>query len=103
MKSDNLIGSQWNFWKTFEHTTILEINHDRKIFASQGWHLNGQGKEMLDKQITSRIYTILGKQVTLLVKSRLEKWKKYTNKYFLIINNSEDHINMKTVKTRAVA
>jgi len=51
--------------KTFEHTIILEINHDRRIFASQVWHLNGQGKDMLDKQITSHIYTILEKPVTL--------------------------------------
>ena len=51
--------------KTFEHTTIPEINHDRRIFASQVWHLIGQGKEMLDKQITSRTYTILEKPVTL--------------------------------------
>jgi len=51
--------------KTFEHVTILEINHNRRIFTSQGWHLNGQGKEMLDKQITSHIYIILEKPVKL--------------------------------------
>jgi hypothetical protein len=51
--------------KNLEHTTILDKNHDRKIFTSQGLHLNGQGKEMLDKQITSYIYTILVKPVTL--------------------------------------
>jgi hypothetical protein len=51
--------------KTSEHTTILEKNHVRKIFASHGLHLNGHRKEMLDKQITSSIYTILEKPVTL--------------------------------------
>ena len=45
--------------KTCEHTTILEINHIRKIFTAHGLHLNGPEKEMLDKQITSHIYTIL--------------------------------------------
>jgi len=58
--------------KTFEHTTILEINHARRIFASQGWHLNGQGKEMLDKRINSHIYTILVKTSDTSYKSRLE-------------------------------
>lgn len=45
--------------KTCEHTTILEINHNRKSFTAHSLHLIGPGKEMLDKQITSHIYTIL--------------------------------------------
>jgi hypothetical protein len=49
----------------FEHTTVLEINHHRRIFASQRWHLDGQEEEMFDKQITSHIYTIWEKPVTL--------------------------------------
>jgi hypothetical protein len=62
--------------KTFEHTAILEINHNSRLFVSQCWHLNRQGKEMLDKQVTSHIYTILEKPVTLPV-SPCWKTEKY--------------------------
>jgi hypothetical protein len=31
--------------KNLEHTTILDKNHDRKIFTSQGWHLMDQGRK----------------------------------------------------------
>jgi hypothetical protein len=58
---------------------------------------------MLDKQITSSIYTILEKPVTLPISLGWKTEKKCRNKYFLIINNLEDHINMKTVNTQAVA
>jgi hypothetical protein len=45
--------------KAHKHVTILEISDDRKLFTTQGLHLNGLGKDKLAKQIVSLTYTIL--------------------------------------------
>jgi len=36
--------------RAYQHTPILEMVSDRKLFTNHGLHLNGLGKEMLSKQ-----------------------------------------------------
>jgi hypothetical protein len=48
--------------KTFDHTTVLEINLNMELFTLHGLHLNGRGKERISKQIAAQISTILGKK-----------------------------------------
>jgi hypothetical protein len=45
--------------RAYQHTPILEMVSDRKLFTNHGLHLNGLGKEMLSKQRVSLTYAIL--------------------------------------------
>jgi len=45
--------------RAYQHTSILEMVSDRKLFTNHGLHLNGLGKEMLPKQTVSLTYAIL--------------------------------------------
>jgi hypothetical protein len=48
--------------KTSKHTSVLEINPNRKFFTQHGLHLNGRGKEKVAKQTVAQLSTILGKK-----------------------------------------
>jgi len=45
--------------RVYKHSSVLEIDHDRKLFISHGLHLNGQGKEALSKLIVCCTYSLL--------------------------------------------
>jgi hypothetical protein len=51
-----------NHVKTFNHTTVLEINPNVELYIRHGLHLNGRGKEGLSKQIAAQTSTMLGKE-----------------------------------------
>jgi hypothetical protein len=44
--------------KVYQHTSVLEMDNDRKLFTSHGLHLNGQGKEVFFKLSFSHIFNI---------------------------------------------
>jgi hypothetical protein len=48
--------------KTFSHTRILEIYHNRSLFIKHGLYLNKLVTELLSKQIVSLAYSVLEKE-----------------------------------------
>ena len=45
--------------RVYQHSSVIEIDNNKKLFASDGLRLKGQGKEALSKLIVSHIYSIL--------------------------------------------
>jgi hypothetical protein len=45
--------------KVYQHTSVLEMDNDRKLFTNHSLHLNGQGKEVLFKLTVSLTYSVL--------------------------------------------
>jgi len=50
-----------NLSKTFNYVTIIEPVRNRFLFMNHGLHIKGTGKELLSKQISLCIYSLLGK------------------------------------------
>jgi len=49
--------------KVYQHTSVLEMDNDWKLFTNHGLHLNGQGKEMLSKLIVCHTYSVLEQRI----------------------------------------
>jgi len=49
--------------KVYQHTSLVEMDNDRKLFTSHGLHLNGEGKEVLCKPIVSDTYSVLEQKI----------------------------------------
>ena len=44
--------------RVYQHSTVLEIDNDGKLFPNHSLHLNSQGKEALSKLIVSHTYSV---------------------------------------------
>jgi pyridoxine 5'-phosphate synthase PdxJ len=49
--------------KVYQHTLVLVMDNDRKLFTNHGLHLNGQGKELLPKLIVCHRYSVLEQKI----------------------------------------
>ena len=49
--------------KVYQHTSVLEMNNDRKLFTNHSLHLNGQGREVLSELRVSLTYSILEQKI----------------------------------------
>ena len=49
--------------KVYQHSSVLEMDNDRKYFTSHGLHLNCQGKDVLSKLIVSYTYSVLEQKI----------------------------------------
>lgn len=56
-----------NMVRVYKHSSVLEIDNDRKLFISHGLHLNCQGKEALSKLIVCCTYSLLENKMDLSV------------------------------------
>ena len=54
-------GKLLNLPKTFNHVNIIEPVNNRFLFTKHGLHMKGTGKELLSRQLSLCIYTLLGK------------------------------------------
>ena len=50
-----------NLQKNFNYVNIIELICNRSLFTKHGLHIKGSGKELLSKQISLCIYSLLGK------------------------------------------
>ena len=58
----NLHNSKlFNLQKNFNYVNIIEPICNRSLFTKHGLHIKGSGKELLSKQISLCIYSLLGK------------------------------------------
>jgi len=65
--------------KVYQHTSVLEMDNDRKLFTNHSLHLNGQRKEMLSKLIVCHTYSILEQKIDPPI---ILNWKSHRKQHF---------------------